>query len=436
MWTARILAVSIVLVGLVVSADVAGELEWPVVALLGGSAVFWLAEVIRLPSDPLPWGAASLSLVGAITNATAVSVNVEMAGVAAGVAGAVVAWFGLGVREENGVRAAWVVPGALTALVGVLAASEGDWSLAAALAAAALAWAGATAALRLPVLAGAASLLVLLATFATLTAASAAPWATVGACAVLGFGQLALSAYAEPRGGFVDQVAQAVAVGGLAAVLSPVVVGAVPTDLVSERWMRIDDAAMSVALAIEGGWLLTAASLRRLQPAWYIGYGGLVSAVLHLMYWSGVENSEPYTTVLGLYVIGMGYMYARLGRREVPTATDVAGTLICLGPPALFAVSEQAASTGTYHALWAIGLSLLFITAGVLLRVRAYFVGGVLAIAWVALLFSFRFFVEFWWLLLGFIGVLMLVVALTWERQRSLAMETRSRISETLSDWR
>ncbi len=129
----------------------------------------------------------------------------------------------------------------------------------------------------------------------------------------------------------------------------------------------------------------------------------------------------------------MGYLFARLGEaRRVPPGTDLAGIAILLGVPALQTVVATAPADIAAHAWWAIGLSLVAIAAGVGLRCRTYFFGGVAALLWTALFRSWSYLVTYWWIVLGVVGVALLVFALTWERRRMLVDGTR----RALEGWR
>lgn len=88
------------------------------------------------------------------------------------------------------------------------------------------------------------------------------------------------------------------------------------------------------------------------------------------------------------------------------------------------------------HTMWALGLSLVAIIGGVAGRVRAYFFGGVSALVLTALFRSLLYLVEFWWVTLGVLGIVMLAVALTWERERLLLTATGHKVRETFSGWR
>ncbi len=88
------------------------------------------------------------------------------------------------------------------------------------------------------------------------------------------------------------------------------------------------------------------------------------------------------------------------------------------------------------NSLWAVGLALVAMAVGIVARVRGYLFGGVAGLVAVSVWRSFFVLVEFWWVVLGLIGVAMLVIALTWERQQVLLKRTGSRLQEMLGGWR
>jgi hypothetical protein len=132
----------------------------------------------------------------------------------------------------------------------------------------------------------------------------------------------------------------------------------------------------------------------------------------------------------------MGELYAwREPDRSVPRGIDVLVAVIGLGIPAMAALTT-AGMDGAVHVAWVVGLSLVAIFAGVTLRVRAYFLGGVIAMALVVGVKSLTYLAQVWWVVLGLIGTMMLVIALTWERQRQVVSDTRKALADTLATWR
>ncbi|MDH4140024.1 MAG: hypothetical protein OEV43_05570, partial [Coriobacteriia bacterium] len=203
------------------------------------------------------------------------------------------------------------------------------------------------------------------------------------------------------------------------------------------RWADLGGHGFAVALAALGGYVVAAGVLFEQKHAAYAGVFIVLTA-----YWVEaatleVETIEYFTTPLGAYLIWFGYRWASQAvGRSVPVATDVAAMVVALGVPTLLAADPVADRGPWTHLVWATALAVAAITAGVLLRVRAYFFGGIAAIVLVGFVRSFIYLAQYWWLVLGVIGTLMLVVALTWERQRMIIAETGRRFRDSLVGWR
>jgi hypothetical protein len=86
--------------------------------------------------------------------------------------------------------------------------------------------------------------------------------------------------------------------------------------------------------------------------------------------------------------------------------------------------------------MWTVVLAVIAIGGGVFLRVRIYFFGGVAALLITVILRSFAYLAEYWFITLGIIGVAMLVVALTWERRRTVLAGAGHRVRDTFTGWR
>ena len=317
---------------------------------------------------------------------------------------------------------------------------ETDGLLAVALGLVALSWAMACYASDLAGYAAVAVGFLALATFAALGYFDVSGWFTLVTFTFLAFAQLVPSRIEAPPRALVRRVSRVTGVTGLVTVLIPVMLAALtPLGVFpsSPAWPLIDGVMVTVALAVFGGWLLAAGVFFGVEAAYYAGYAATALAVMYQFQESGLERPEFYTTVIGLYVVAMGYLFARLGPdRKVPRGTDLLGTAVMLGIPAVLAVRATGVEDAWTHAIWAFGLSLVAVLAGVAGRVRVYFFGGVATIVWVSLLYSFEYLVQFWWLLLGIIGVAMLVIALTWERQRMVVADTRSWLRRSFEGWR
>ena len=220
-------------------------------------------------------------------------------------------------------------------------------------------------------------------------------WFTLVTFTFLAFAQWFHRGSRRPRGRLCDASPASPGSRGLVTVLIPVMLAALtPLGVFpsSPAWPLIDGVMVTVALAVFGGWLLAAGVFFGVEAAYYAGYAATALAVMYQFQESGLERPEFYTTVIGLYVVAMGYLFARLGPdRKVPRGTDLLGTAVMLGIPAVLAVRATGVEDAWTHAIWAFGLSLVAVLAGVAGRVRVYFFGGIATIVWVSLLYSLKY---------------------------------------------
>ena len=165
----------------------------------------------------------------------------------------------------------------------------------------------------------------------------------------------------------------------------------------------------------------------------YAGYGFVLLAYFVEASELGAVAVEWFCVPAGLYVAAMGYLHASPGTgRRISPLTDVGAVAVTLGLPALSALPGASGSDAFQHALWTAGLALLVLGAGVALRVRWYFFGGVAALVWGVFWSSWTYLVTYWWAVIGLVGIAIIVVALTWERRGMLLAQTR----DTLAEWR
>lgn len=250
---------------------------------------------------------------------------------------------------------------------------------------------------------------------------------------VLGLPALARGAWPEKRR---EHAVLALAGSGIAAQVSGVLIAWAGAVAWGDVWYDFGPHApafMLVALAAH----VVAQSVRRgIEPGLYVAGFSLVLAAWSEAFAADVTWVEFYTTPLGVYLVVAAYVYARLDRdREFPVVFDYFAVAVTLGIPLLVALQAPDASA-LGHAFWVFGLALLGIAGGVLAKSRAYFFGGVAALVLVALDRSVHLLAEFWWVVLGLLGVVMLVVALTWERQRLLFSDARGALKRSFEDWR
>lgn len=255
------------------------------------------------------------------------------------------------------------------------------------------------------------------------------PFAAIGLLGLVGFALTAAGRFAPfgPRGRLAD-AGRALAVAGVIAHASLVLDGA------------LDSHALAVALLVLASNLAVTSALHRFEPGFYLAGLPLVAAS-----WveAGLLTDPPailYSTPLALYLVATGHIHVAYGRvtgrpRPYPEALDVFAVLVGLGYPLLAALGATG-DRALGEALAVVVVALLAIGAGIALKVRWYFFGGVFALAAIAFYRSFSAIAEYWWLVLGIIGVALLAIALTWERQRMVVADTREKLRRSFEGWR
>ena len=192
-----------------------------------------------------------------------------------------------------------------------------------------------------------------------------------------------------------------------------------------------------VSLLILGAYVVAQSTRWRIEPGLYVGYGVFLVAAFVEIGVLDLGVAEWYSTALGVYLIAMGYLYAEMeDARSVPFALDLAAVVVTLGLPTWLTLANGWGPESFTHTAWAIVLSLAFVAAGIVLKVRAYLFGGAAALIVVSGYRTITYLAAFWWLVLGLIGMVMLVIALTWERQRILLSETQRRLRDSFERWR
>lgn len=348
------------------------------------------------------------------------------------------AWLAtLKVRQAVWVAAAAAGAGTLACVAG----TAGEWALPGGLALATAAWVAVGFCAREPRYSLVAGLTVFAAVATAIAAVNPTGWVTLVAlgCTGIALGSVAMLPGAGPGdshsglgAGF--SLAGLLGLGWLAAIGW---LGWSWTSTSAQNWMHIGQQGLVVSLLVLGAYVVVQATRWRLEPGLYAGYGVLLLAAFAEFGALDMGVTEWYSTALGLYLIAMGYLYAsQQGSRTVPFAIDLAAVLVALGVPTWLTVVGGAGSASFTHTAWAVLLALAFVAAGIVLKVRAYLFGGAAALTLVTGYRTITYLAAFWWLVLGLIGTAMLVIALTWERQRLLLSETQRRLKDSFERWR
>ncbi len=430
--------------GIALGFDLGNQGTWWPAALMALTAAVYLADALVLRNRVTAAAAAAAGVIAAAYAGGYVSDRLDAASgmawfaVSGAAAGAVVVWTLVALRRRTRELSQPAAVAAAAVVVPLLlGASQSMGHLAAGFALLALAWAG-VAVLVSPWIAGMAGLATVFSAMALLSYVEAAPWATVVVIAGLGFvlGAASFTRAGGP-GGRLALAAISLALSGLTGQMLLVGLGLVGGAMVSpDVWYAIGGYGTTVALAVLGVHLIAQSSRRRIEAGQHAGGFVLVCALWNLMGALGYEWIELYTTPLALYLVAAGYLHHYLEpEREFPVATDAGAVIVGLGFPLIVALSAPAGDA-LGHAAWVLTLSLIALGGGIVAKSRWYFFGGVASMSAVALYRSFVALADVWWLMLGFIGVAMLVIALTWERQRMLVSETRERLRRSFEDWR
>jgi len=263
------------------------------------------------------------------------------------------------------------------------------------------------------------------------------PATTVVVLAVTGvlFGLLAFTRPGGPHGRLAVTGAS-FAIAGIAGTLAMVAIGYVSDVVGASGWYAIGALGVSVLLAVAGAHVIAQALRWRIEPGLYAGGFALLLATWVYAGSVHLSTAEVYTTPLAIYLVACGYVRLHQHPHEpFPVILDGLAVVIGIGYPLMLGLTAPAGAAAT-HALWVLGLSLIAISGGILAKSRWYFFGGVGALAAIAGYRSFVVLAEFWWVLLGLVGVAMLVIALTWERQRSVVADTRHRLARSFEEWR
>jgi len=442
-WTMRGFAV-VVLIGGVAAESFRSDSSVGAMALLAfGFFALFLSDALFGG----PRASAAIAAVGGVIAAGlggfAIRELTSDAGLAATAAGAVLAVAGVVLRDRWSPKAQWFAVAAATAAMVAAITGPTGWRLAGSLALAAGAWVAAAFTTREQWLAFAAGLLGFAAVVAAVSAVDPSAWVTV---AVLGItaGVLGLPAAVgrTSAGGRFQRTGQALALAGLVGVGFLVALGIaseIASDVLYEmpRWAELGRQELALCFAIAAAYTIAQSYLWRFEAASYAGWALFVVAVcVEFSAWD-VTAFQAYTTVVAIYVAAMGYLYAWRGEgRSVPVPIDVAAVAIGVGMPALIALSAPMGADGFSDLVWAVALALVVIAAGVALRVRAYLFGAAGALVAVVGWRSFAYLADVWWLVLGLVGSAMLVIALTWERQRQMLSETQQRLRDGFENWR
>ena len=370
--------------------------SWSGALLFVVIAAGWAVAAWRDPRD----GAFAAGVVPAAATAAFFAVwayhAIEPAGAAAAAVAAASSVVGLAPFMTGDVRAKSLVAGAFAAVVaaGVIASGSPGWLAAAAVCAAVPFAVGAfviAAELAGP---SAAALIVALVAGLQWGHASAAIGLLAGVIVAVAFAvPRALSRGREP--GRCTRMADAVAMAGAVALgLFTFVTWLVATGWWGSgapAWLGSGLHGAALLALIDAGFVAAWSWAR--GEGWGV-YAGTAMLVLALELELGafhVKQAEAYLIPAALWSAGAGYWYARPSRGRVyPVVADVMAVALGLAVPVLLTLLPGTTGETIGHAMWAIGLSVVAIVLGVVLKARGYFWGGLLAVVVTALALSLQ----------------------------------------------
>ena len=431
----RALTPLIVTTGLLADAVALSDVQWSAGLLLWAAAAWWVVDRVI---DRQPFSLAPVAVFG-LAGATALGwwLGVPADGAVAAAAFALAgAALGLALRTRTGLGGVfgWTLVATAT-LHSVLAFDRtGSLALALGLTAAAAAVVVVSSGWRegavVPVILGTGAIL------AALDHWDAGPWVTVAALGVAGFACLAPALVRtgdQPRD--TGRLDRALAFAGLIPLGVGVMIGlSASTGLTAPAWAQLTGHHSAITLLLLGAYILAASTRYRLEPGFYVGAGVLVLALFSELDAVGADWVELYSTPAALYLAWCGYRWAGHGEaRRVPLVSDLGAAAVALGLPFLAMLDPwQPALDSWVHTFAVVGLALLAMVAGVTLRVRSYFLGGVAALVLTALVRSWDVLVMWWWLVLGLVGTGMIVIALAREVRQAMA----SGVRDLMAGWR
>lgn len=436
----RILSLLVLVVGLAAQSYFFDVIAWQSAVLIGLVALLWLFDALLAEDPPVGFGVASTLLVLAAALAGEWYLDsgdpIMWIGPATAVALALVS---IPLRSRSG-WATWWNGGAGVAAVLVILVSVGAPSQAIPLAFAltGLVWLIMAVASDHPLFVPVAGLFGFCAIFAAADHFVLGPWATLAPVTFVAYALLSLLFLPEARLArrWTDAAAAAGLIGMVLMCLAMAEGGLGAEFGLSLSWAGSGGHELAAAVGLLGVFVMVAGIARRIDAAPYLGGALVLLAYFIEIDTLDVGTVEWFSTPLALYIMWAGAR-VRKGMPGRGTAVpDVLAAAVGLGVPALLSTLPLYQDEPWVHLAWAVMLSIVAILAGVTFKVRGYFFGGVVALVFTAVVRSWFFLVSFWWLVLGIIGVTMLVVALTWERQQMLVADAERRLRAAMVDWR
>lgn len=414
---------------------------YPVALLLAGVALAWAADAMR----DRGWGAlapASAFGVVAIAVATWVRIDPPAAALAAAAAALAFALAGaLGPRIRDGWGAFLAAGGLVPAMILTAAATGARGSLTGALLLITATWGFAAVAAALPEGFAGAGLFASFALVAALSWRDPAPWVTLASTAALSAALVlprVLVTEARPRS---LRAARALALAGLATAGQLAILGAASWAIrgtsLGAHAFETGEAGIALGFALAGAATVTWSAIEDFEPGRYAGWFAVTLGLLFGAHTAGLRQAEFFLLGLAAYSAAMGWLWSRRGTdRGIPAASDALAWMLGVVAPFLLSLAAFEPAGSLEHGLWALGLAVLAVVAGLLVHSRFYFLGGMAIAVLDALWLSRSVLLALpAWVWIGLAGLALIGGGVTFARRELLGAASR-RVSQGLAGWR
>ena len=415
---------------------------YPVAVLLAGVALAWATDAMRDRSRAALTPASAFGVV-----AVAVAAWVRFDAPAAAVAGAVTALAfalagAMGPRTRDGWGAFLAAGGVVPAMIVSVAAFDVGGTLTGVLLLIAAAWGLIAIAAALPAGFFGTGLFASFALVAALSWRDPAPWVTLLSMAALS-GALVLprvlvSGGDRPK---LRNAARALAIAGLATAGQLAILGAASWAIrgtsMGTHAFETGEAGIALGFALAGVATVTLSVIEDFEPGRYAGWFAVTLGLLFGAHTAGLRQAEFFLLGLAAYSAAMGWLWSRRGPdREVPVASDALTCLLGVAAPFLLSLAATDPSRSLEHGLWALGLAVVAVVAGMVFRSRSYFLGGIAIAGLDALWLSRSVLLALpAWVWIGLAGLALIGGGVTFARRELLGAASR-RVSQGLADWR
>ncbi len=358
------------------------ERSYDYAALLAVAALAWVAEALRTRERylfiPVP-----VFAIAAITTAIWTGSTPEAAAIGGAVAALAIAAASLFAKVD---RTSWanaiVAASAGTASALAVLVIQSPRYLVIELLLVSVIWALFSRTIMIPEIAGVSAGFAIFAVAAALWALNLPPWITMtiltAAAAVLFMPRLVLKDSPSPA---IARLTAALATAGLLSLGILDTLGLASYVHISSalgQWASLAGVGLGMALLLTGVYLIVWTIVEGAELGLYVGFWLVVLFLLVEMDAAHVRFAELYLLTVGVYFALAGmYWSSRKPERPVPAGSDLAATMLVALAPLIISLGSTTSAEIRIHGLWTVGLSILIILVGLVLRARIYLLGGI-----------------------------------------------------------